>query len=92
MPPDHELAHPSQLTQFAHLLETEHVREELKKYDQLSIERDQKGSAFVGMREGSFWKFKCSYKYKLGEVDKYESVCFSLQPATQASNLSLSQI
>lgn len=53
-------------------MEHESVREDLKEYDQLIIERDQKGSAFVGLREGDFWKFKCSYKYKLGEVDKYE--------------------
>jgi len=26
---------------------------------------------FFGLREGDFWKFKCSYKYELGHVDKY---------------------
>ncbi|KAI0699673.1 Endonuclease/exonuclease/phosphatase [Cytidiella melzeri] len=72
MPPDHDLAHPSQLANFARLLEDERVREDLKKFDQLTIERDQNCSAFVGLREGEFWKFKCSYKYKLGEVDKYD--------------------
>ncbi|KAI0345315.1 skeletal muscle/kidney enriched inositol 5-phosphatase [Trametopsis cervina] len=74
LPPDHDLAHSSHDNQanLARLLEQESVREELKQYDQLLIERDQRRSAFVGLREGDFWKFKCSYKYKLGEVDKYD--------------------
>lgn len=48
------------------------VRDKLKDHDQLVQERDQKGSIFVGFREGEFWKFKPTYKYKLGQVDKYE--------------------
>lgn len=75
-PPDHALARPSNGIDIARVLEQESAREDLKKYDQLLVERDQKGSAFVGFREGEFWRFKCSYKYKLGEVDKYESVTF----------------
>ncbi len=48
------------------------TRSSLKEYDQLVNVRDQLGAAFVGFREGEFWQFKCSYKYELGEVDKYE--------------------
>ena len=34
--------------------------------------------AFVGFHEGEFWKFKCSYKYKPGEVDRYRYVLASI--------------
>ncbi|CAL1705199.1 unnamed protein product [Somion occarium] len=47
-------------------------RHKLIKYDQLSRERDEKGSIFIGLREGEFWKMKCTYKYQLGEVDQYD--------------------
>ncbi|KAF7973389.1 hypothetical protein HWV62_15166, partial [Athelia sp. TMB] len=50
----------------------EDMREQLKEHDQLIVER-RKGNVFVGLREGDFWKFQCSYKYKLGEVDKYST-------------------
>jgi len=53
-------------------LNSESTREELKEYDQLLVER-RKGNAFIGLKDGEFWKFQCSYKYKLGEVDKYSS-------------------
>lgn len=43
-----------------------------KEYDQLLAERDVKQSIFIGLREGEFWKFPCSYKYKLGEIDKHD--------------------
>lgn len=55
-------------------------RELLKEYDQLLTER-RKGSIFVGLREGRFWDFKCSYKYELGEVDTYRYVGWSV-PST----------
>ena len=55
---------------FSQAIQTEGVREELKEFDQLTIEK-RKGTVFVGLHEGEFWKFKCSYKYKIGEVDKY---------------------
>ncbi|TFK30074.1 skeletal muscle/kidney enriched inositol 5-phosphatase [Coprinopsis marcescibilis] len=55
---------------FQEALSSEKSREQLKEFDQLLTER-RKGSVFVGLREGDFWKFKCSYKYKVGEVDKY---------------------
>ncbi|KAF5389860.1 hypothetical protein D9757_003671 [Collybiopsis confluens] len=48
------------------------TRETLKEFDQLLMER-RKRSAFVGLKEGEFWQFKCSYKYKLGTVDHYNS-------------------
>ena len=72
LPSSHALAKPP--VDFAHAIEQESVREDLKDYDQLSIVRDRNGRAFFSFREGEFWKFKCSYKYKLGEVDKYEYV------------------
>ena len=78
LPKDHVLSHPSPEVDFGQLLEQNSVREDLKQYDQLLVEREQKGSAFVGLREGEFWRFKCSYKYKLGEVDKYECVNLTL--------------
>ncbi|KAL5489844.1 hypothetical protein ACEPAI_4676 [Sanghuangporus weigelae] len=45
-------------------------REKLKEYDELFIER-RKGRIFVGLHEGEFWQFKCTYKYNLKEVDRY---------------------
>ena len=72
IPPDHALVKSRSSDDIARILDEESVRESLKDEDQLVIERDQKGSAFIGFREGEFWRFKCSYKYKLGEVDKYE--------------------
>ena len=54
-------------------LDTQSGREELKEFDQLLQERRQ-GTVFQGFREGEFWSFKCSYKFKIGEVDKYRFV------------------
>ncbi|KAI9466179.1 inositol polyphosphate phosphatase [Lactarius psammicola] len=51
-------------------LDTQSGREELKEFDQLLQER-RKGTVFQGFREGEFWSFKCSYKFKTGEVDKF---------------------
>lgn len=45
-------------------------RETLKEYDELLQER-KKGNVFIGLREGDFWTFKCTYKYRLKEVDRY---------------------
>ena len=79
LPSTHALAHSSSTEpDFARILEQESVREDLKEYDQLYVERDRHGHAFIGLRESEFWKFKCSYKYKLGEVDKYEYVLVAL--------------
>jgi hypothetical protein len=30
----------------------------------------------MGMHEGDFWKFKCTYKYNLNDVDRYKYVAF----------------
>ena len=54
-------------------LDTQSGREELKEYDQL-LQEQRKCTIFHMFREGEFWSFKCSYKFKIGEVDKYRSV------------------
>ena len=51
-------------------LSDEREREQLKDFDELYQVRASE-NAFVGMHEGEFWKFKCTYKYKLNEVDHY---------------------
>ena len=61
---------------FGESLSSEETREELRHFDQLTIEK-RKGTIFAGFHEGEFWKFKCSYKYKLGEVDRYKYVYFT---------------
>ncbi|OCH93391.1 skeletal muscle/kidney enriched inositol 5-phosphatase [Obba rivulosa] len=61
-----------QAANICHTLAHEDTRRMLKEYDQLTIERDVKRSIFAGLREGEFWKFKCSYKYKLGQADRYD--------------------
>lgn len=63
---------PSGMTrdQFEAKIRTEHGREELQYFDQLSIARAA-GKALTGLREGDFWKFQCTYKYVLGQVDEY---------------------
>ncbi|KAI6028661.1 inositol polyphosphate phosphatase [Pisolithus orientalis] len=54
------------------MLTDEKSREALKEFDQLrSAWRG--GRVFVGLREGPFWTFKCTYKYELGEIDKYNT-------------------
>ncbi len=58
------------LPEFSEALASDKLREELKEYDQLTMEK-RKGNVCAGLREGEFWKFKCSYKYVLGETDKY---------------------
>ena len=56
--------------EFVRALDEESIREQLKDFDQLVMER-RKGTVLQGLHEGEFWRFKCSYKYLLGEVDKY---------------------
>ena len=70
LPPSHPLFPLIGHQDFSDALQSETTRQELKEYDQLLVER-RKRTVFVGLREGDFWKFKCSYKYLLGEVDKY---------------------
>lgn len=62
----------------------ESAREALKEYDQLLVARRQ-GAVCVGLREGAFWQFQCSYKYLLGEVDRYRCVQYSNLTATAIS-------
>ncbi|KAJ7097763.1 inositol polyphosphate phosphatase [Mycena belliarum] len=69
LPPEHPLKDAAAIGQ---ALSSQSERDALKEYDQLLLERrDPTSRAFVGLREGDFWQFKCSYKYHLGEVDKY---------------------
>jgi len=70
IPSSHSL---STTNDFAQAIESETTRKELKEFDQLTVEK-RKGTVFAGLREGDFWKFKCSYKYHLGEVDMYKWV------------------
>lgn len=70
IPATHPLSSPEEIKQ---ALDDENAREELKEFDQLLVEH-RKGTTFVGLHEGEFWKFKCSYKYLHGEVDKYRYV------------------
>lgn len=64
---DHARAVPAVLE----ALKDEVKMEALKENDELYVER-RKGNVFIGLREGDFWKFKCTYKYKLKEVDRYK--------------------
>lgn len=73
IPPSHPLSVITKEPEFAEALSSEKTREELKEFDQLLVEK-RKGSVLVGLREGDFWKFKCSYKCQIGEVDKYRCV------------------
>ncbi|KAF9454631.1 DNase I-like protein [Macrolepiota fuliginosa MF-IS2] len=73
IPRTHPVYAIRKLPEFSEALGSEKLREEIKEYDQLTVEK-RKGTVFVGLREGEFWKFKCSYKYHLGDVDKYRWV------------------
>ena len=57
LPGTHPLRRPENHDALVSALDSESKREELKEYDQLSVER-KKGTVFVGLREGDFWKFK----------------------------------
>ncbi|EIW85093.1 inositol polyphosphate phosphatase [Coniophora puteana RWD-64-598 SS2] len=70
VPPDQRAPGESQPAYTLRMLDDEPDRERLKEYDQLLNAR-RAGRVFVGLREGAFWTFKCTYKYKLGEVEKY---------------------
>ncbi|TFK42443.1 Endonuclease/exonuclease/phosphatase [Crucibulum laeve] len=70
IPKTHPLALLRKLPEFSEAIASESTRAELKEFDQLTIEK-RKRNIFIGLREGDFWKFKCSYKYKLGKVDEY---------------------
>jgi len=70
LPAVHSMAGPANWPRLAAALSTHEGREEIKEFDQLLIER-RKSNTLYGLREGNFWAFKCSYKYKIGEVDHY---------------------
>ncbi|KAG8794031.1 hypothetical protein FRC17_008344 [Serendipita sp. 399] len=51
-------------------IRSEEGRNELRVHDQLSVTRNE-GKVLTGLREGDFWRFQCTYKYKLGHIDLY---------------------
>jgi hypothetical protein len=55
----HRTAH--QKGEFAQVLDSHDERLRLTEYDQL-VHAKRCGSAFVGLREGEFWKFKCRWR------------------------------
>ncbi|OJA18421.1 hypothetical protein AZE42_06988 [Rhizopogon vesiculosus] len=71
LPPSHSPPQASNPYDILAMLKDDASREQLKEFDQLLNQR-RKGAAFIGLREGPFWTFKCTYKYKLGEVDRYK--------------------
>jgi hypothetical protein len=75
IPPSHPLRTASCGEEALSMLTDETTRDTLKEYDQLINER-RNGRVFVGLREGPFWTFKCTYKYVLGEIDKYKYARF----------------
>ncbi|KAF9469211.1 Endonuclease/exonuclease/phosphatase [Collybia nuda] len=72
IPPSHPLSSFHKSCDAAQVLSEESVRAQLKEFDELHLAQ-RNGNALVGLREGEFWKFKCSYKYQIGEVDKYST-------------------
>ncbi|KAK0483718.1 Endonuclease/exonuclease/phosphatase [Armillaria novae-zelandiae] len=72
IPPSHPLHGFHTKPDVAAVLTSQDTRDTLKEFDQLLTER-RKGTIFVGLREGDFCKFKCSYKYDIGQVDKYSA-------------------
>ncbi|GLB34842.1 putative inositol polyphosphate phosphatase, catalytic domain homologues [Lyophyllum shimeji] len=69
VPPLHPLAFHKNMD-YTKAMADEKTRELLKEFDQLLVER-RKGTVLQGLHEGAFWKFPCTYKYRLGEVEKY---------------------
>ncbi|KAF8843574.1 DNase I-like protein [Paxillus ammoniavirescens] len=72
IPLSHPLVTASPIEEVLCMLKDGKSREALKEYDQL-INEHRNGRVFMGLREGPFWTFKCTYKYKLGEVDQYDT-------------------
>ena len=64
LPESHPLYGPENHDALASALDNESKREELKEYDQLRVER-KKGTVFVGLTEGDFWKFKVRSRFDL---------------------------
>ena len=73
LPPTSPFAGRSNAHRVEAALDTQSGREELKEFDQLLQER-RKNAIFHGFQEAEFWSFKCTYKYNIGEVDKYRFV------------------
>ncbi|KAI3600008.1 inositol polyphosphate phosphatase [Moniliophthora roreri] len=71
IPPSHPVL-TSMKDDLSEAMGKEETRKVLKDFDQLLVER-RKRTIFVGLREGDFWKFNCSYKYRLGKVDEYST-------------------
>lgn len=71
IPSSHAFSAIMRSPRFGESLSSEETREEVRHFDQLTIEK-RKGTILIALREGEFWKFKCSYKYLLGEVDRYD--------------------
>jgi hypothetical protein len=65
------------LTSFPSAVSISVSRDSLREYDQLINER-RNGRVFIGLREGPFWTFKCTYKYVLGDIDKHKCGHFFL--------------
>lgn len=63
----------TQSDEFLSAITTEEGRKKMSEHDQL-LQVCRQGRAFVGLREGPFWKFKCTFKYHMNEVDKYKYV------------------
>jgi len=73
IPHSHPLRlHAEFITHLNTHLSTEEGRKELKEYDQLLVEK-RKNSIFQAMFEADFWRFKCTYKFKINSVDQYSS-------------------
>lgn len=72
LPSTHSLYDVAKTPLFSDAISAEATRKELVEHDQLTQEM-RKGNVFVGLHEGDFWRFKCSYKYKIGTVDQYST-------------------
>jgi hypothetical protein len=79
LPPTSPYTGPANFQHLEATVDTQSGREELKEFDQL-LQEWRKRTVFQGLRESNFWAFKCSYKFRIGEVDKYMFV-LSLQCA-----------
>lgn len=73
LPPTSPYIGPANFQHLEATLDTQSGREELKDFDQL-LQEWRKCTVFQGLRESDFWAFKCSYKFRIGEVDKYRFV------------------
>jgi hypothetical protein len=73
IPPSHPLSSFHKRGDAANVLAEESFRAQVKEFDEL-YQMQRKGNALVALREGDFWKFKCSYKYQVGEVDEYRYI------------------